>query len=229
MGRRVHRRGQRRPARSLHRQRPHVSRRRADRHKPYRQRNQLLRNVGRGQFRLITTEVGGPLLLEQSSRGAAFGDVDNDGDIDILVSVIDDRPLLLRNDSTGGHWITLRLEGVRGNRSAIGAKVVIETGARRQTVEVRSGGSYMSHNDMRAHFGLGAATKVDRLSIRWPNGDSETADSLSGTVSMWRAREGACNEGVAAPLAMSTRARLAGERRGADDPFTLANRDDLVG
>ena len=155
----------------------------------YRQRNQLLRNVGRGQYRLITTEVGGPLLLEQSSRGAAFGDVDNDGDIDILVSAIDDRPLLLRNDSTGGHWITLRLVGVRGNRSAIGAKVVIETGARRQTVEVRSGGSYMSHNDMRAHFGLGAATKVDRLTIRWPDGNSETTDSLS-VDRFYVAREG---------------------------------------
>jgi hypothetical protein len=155
----------------------------------YRQRNQLLRNVGRGQYRLITKEVGGPLLLEQSSRGAAFGDVDNDGDIDILVSTIDDRPVLLRNDSTGGHWITLRLEGVRGNRSAIGAKVVIETGTRRQTVEVRSGGSYMSHNDMRAHFGLGAATKVDRLTIRWPNGYSETADSLSADR-FYVAREG---------------------------------------
>ena len=77
----------------------------------YRQRNQFLRNVGRGQFRHDHDEVGGPLLLEKSSRGAAFGEYDNDGDIDILVSVIDDRPLLLRNDSTGGHWITMRLEG----------------------------------------------------------------------------------------------------------------------
>ena len=150
-------------------------------------------NGGRGQFRQSPTEVGGPLLIEKSSRGAAFGDVDNDGDIDVLVSALDDRPLLLRNDSTGGHWITVRLEGATSNRSAIGAKVIIEAGGRRQIVEVRSGGSYISHNDMRAHFGLGAATTVDRLTIRWPNGNSETVDSLS-VDRFYVAREGgACS------------------------------------
>jgi predicted nucleotidyltransferase len=155
----------------------------------YRQRNQLLRNVGGGQFRQITTEVGGPLLLEQSSRGAAFGDVDNDGDIDVLISVIDARPMLLRNDASGGHWVTLRLEGTKSNRSAIGAKVTIQSGGRRQVAEVRSGGSYISHNDLRVHFGLGAATAVDQVTIRWPNGET----SASGTLAADRfylAREG---------------------------------------
>ena len=145
----------------------------------YRQRNQLLRNVGRGQYRPITKEVGGPLLVEHSSRGAAFGDVDNDGDIDVLISNLDDRPILLRNDSNGGHWITIRLEGVRSNRSAIGAKVVVRTGTRRQTAEVRSGGSYLSHNDTRAHFGLAATTTVDQVIIRWPNGVMENVGPLS--------------------------------------------------
>ena len=143
----------------------------------YRQRNQLFRNTGRGQYRHITMEVGGPLLAQQSSRGAAFGDYDNDGDRDVLVSVIDDRPILLRNDSTGGHWITLRLEGKRSNRSAIGARVTIQAGSRRQVAEVRSGGSYISHNDTRLHFGLGSATSADRVTVRWPNGNLETLGS----------------------------------------------------
>jgi hypothetical protein len=140
----------------------------------YRQRNQLFRNVGRGQYRHITMEVGGALLTQQSSRGAAFGDYDNDGDLDVLVSVIDERPILLRNDSAGGRWITFRLEGTAGNRSAIGARVTIQTGSRRQVAEVRSGGSYISHNDTRVHFGLGTAAAVDRVTVRWPNGTVET-------------------------------------------------------
>ena len=157
---------------------------------PHRGPRVVFRSREGRRFEDVTSRSGPGAAAPHSSRGAAFGDVDNDGDLDILVSTIDDRPLLLRNDSTGGHWMTLRLEGVRGNRSAIGAKVVIETGARRQIVEVRSGGSFMSHNDLRAHFGLGAATKVDRLTIRWPNGNSETAESL-GADHFYVAREGA--------------------------------------
>jgi enediyne biosynthesis protein E4 len=156
----------------------------------YRQRNQLFHNVGRGRFRHVTMEVDGPLLVEKSSRGAAFGDVDNDGDVDVLVSVIDDTPVLLRNDSSGGHWITLRLEGTKSNRSAIGAKVTIQSGPRRQVAEVRSGGSYISHNDTRLHFGLGDVTTVDRVSIRWPNGNVETWGSLAADR-FYLAREGA--------------------------------------
>jgi predicted nucleotidyltransferase len=158
----------------------------------YRQRNQLFHNVGRGRFRDVTTEVGGPLLLEQSSRGAAFGDYDNDGDLDILVSVIDGRPMLLRNDSIGGRWITLRLVGTTSNRSAIGAKVTIRTGARQHVAEVRSGGSYISHNDTRLHFGLGTASTVQQATIRWPTGVIETLGPLA-VDRFYVAREG---EGV---------------------------------
>jgi enediyne biosynthesis protein E4 len=156
----------------------------------YRQRNQLFRNVGRGQYRHITMEVAGPLLTQQSSRGAAFGDYDNDGDRDVLVSVIDDRPILLRNDSTAGHWITLRLEGKTSNRSAIGAKVTIQAGSRRQVAEVRSGGSYISHSDTRVHFGLGTATSVDRVTVRWPNGTLEALGSAAADR-FYVVREGA--------------------------------------
>ena len=156
----------------------------------YRQRNQLFRNVGRGQYRHITMEVAGPLLTQQSSRGAAFGDFDNDGDRDVLVSVIDDRPILLRNDSAASHWITLRLEGRTSNRSAIGARVTIQAGSRRQVAEVRSGGSYISHNDTRVHFGLGTATSVDRVIVRWPNGTLETLGSATADR-FYVVREGA--------------------------------------
>src|SRR5688500_3384099 len=165
----------------------------------YRQRNQLLRNVGRGQYRVITKDVGGPLFDEHSSRGAAFGDVDNDGDIDILISNLDDQPVLLRNDSSGGHWLTLRLEGTRSNRSAVGAKVVVRAGTRRQTAEVRSGGSYISHNDMRLHFGLGTATTVDQVTIRWPNGTVETIGPLNADrFYAVREGDGVQSEGVQA-------------------------------
>src|SRR5688572_7650217 len=157
----------------------------------YRQRNQLFRNVGRGQYRHITTEVAGPLLTQQSSRGAAFGDFDNDGDRDVLVSVIDDRPILLRNDSVASHWITLRLQGRTSNRSAIGARVTIQAGSRRQVTEVRSGGSYISHNDTRVHFGLGTATSVDRVTVRWPNGTLETLGSAVAADRFYVVREGA--------------------------------------
>jgi hypothetical protein len=155
----------------------------------YRQRNQVLRNLGRLRFRHLD-DVGGALLDEQSSRGAAFGDYDNDGDIDVLVSVIDDVPMLLRNDTAGGHWITIALEGTKSNRSAIGTKVTVEAGERRQVAEVRSGGSYISQNDLRLHFGLGDAATVDRLSIRWPSGEVETASRVAGDR-VYAAREGA--------------------------------------
>jgi len=118
------------------------------------------------------------VLEPKSSRGTAFGDFDNDGDIDVLVVNNDERPTLLRNDTASGRWITLRLEGTVSNHDAIGAHVTIEAGGTRQVAEVRSGGSYISNNDVRVHFGLGDRTKVDRLQIRWPNGRIETATDL---------------------------------------------------
>ena len=156
----------------------------------YLQRNQVFRNVGKGRLRHVTDSVGGPLLIEKSSRGAAFGDVDNDGDADVLISVLDDLPMLLRNDAAGNHWITLSLEGAKSNRSAIGAKVTIEAGGRRQVAEVRSGGSYASHNDRRVRFGLGDATTVDRVSIRWPLGAVEESKALAADR-IYTIREGA--------------------------------------
>jgi len=145
----------------------------------YLQPKQLYWNLGNGRFREVAREVGGSLLDMKSSRGLAFGDYDNDGDIDALVVNMDDRPTLLRNDTVGGHWITVRLEGTTSNRDGIGARLTLEAAGGRQTAEVRSGGSYLSHNDLRAHFGLGAARQVDRLTIRWPDGRTETATGLA--------------------------------------------------
>ena len=93
------------------------------------------------------------------------------------------------NDTAGGRWITVRLEGMPSNRDAIGAHVTIDAGGVRQTAEVRSGGSYISQNDIRVHFGLGDRTKVDRLKIRWPDGQTETASDLASNQ-FYVAREG---------------------------------------
>jgi enediyne biosynthesis protein E4 len=155
----------------------------------YLQKKQLYWNLGRGRFRDVSREVGGALLEPKSSRGTAFGDFDNDGDVDILVVNLDDRPTLLRNDTVGGQWITVRLEGTESNRDAIGARVTLEAGGTRQIAEIRSGGSYLSQNDVRAHFGLAQARQVDRLTIRWPNGRIETAAGLA-TNRFYVAREG---------------------------------------
>jgi hypothetical protein len=107
------------------------------------------------------------------SRGCAFGDFDNDGDVDILIVNQNEPPSLLRNDVAGGnHWIKIKLTGVKSNRSAIGARVTAFYGGKTQVREVLSQSSYLSVNDSRLHFGLGAAATVD-LEIRWPNGGTE--------------------------------------------------------
>ena len=146
----------------------------------YLQRKLLFHNEGNKRFRHITDEVGGGLLVQKASRGAAFGDYDGDGDIDVLVINLSDRPTLLRNDTTSAnHWITLRLVGTKSNRDGIGARVQLTAGGQKHVVEVRSGGSYLSQNDVRAHVGLGAASRVDAVEIRWPSGLVETANNLT--------------------------------------------------
>ena len=146
----------------------------------YLQRKQVFVNLGGGRFRDATQEIGGGLLIERSSRGAAFGDLDNDSDPDILVINMNDRPTLLRNDTeSGNNWVMLKLVGDSPNRDAIGARVWLEATARVQSAEVRSGGSYLSHNDMRVRFGLGRQTKVPVVKVRWPNGAIERFDGLT--------------------------------------------------
>ena len=155
----------------------------------YRQKKQVFLNDGR-RFRDATAAIGGGLLLERSSRGAAFGDIDNDGDTDVLVVNMNERPTLLRNDTPRTHhWLTLRLVGGPSNRSALGARVTIEAGGRTQVAEVRSDGSYLSHSDLRVHAGLGAAARAARVEIRWPSGRVESIPNVQADR-FYVAREG---------------------------------------
>ncbi len=109
----------------------------------------------------------------------AFGDVDNDGDVDILIMNMNEPPSLLRNDMTGSnHWLKVKLIGVTSNRSAIGAQVIATYGDRKQAQAVLAQSSYLSVNDRRLHFGLGGETKAS-LEIRWPNGGRETIPNVA--------------------------------------------------
>jgi hypothetical protein len=157
----------------------------------YRERKLVFRNKGDGTFADVSTTAGPAVQMPQPSRGAAFGDLFNDGHVDVVVENIDGAPLVLRNDSPGkNHWITLQLAGTKSNRLAIGAKVRVVTAGMSQIGEVRSGGSYLSQNDLRLHFGLGAAVKAERVEIRWPTGSTETVRDLTADH-IYMVREGA--------------------------------------
>jgi hypothetical protein len=137
---------------------------------PHRGPRVLFRNVG-GRFEDVSGSSGPALAVPHSSRGAAFGDIDNDGDQDVLVMNMNEAPTLLRNDvGGGGAWIDVALEGTASNRSAIGATVIVTSGGRRQARALVSQSSYYSHDDMRLHFGLGAASRVESIEVRWPSG-----------------------------------------------------------
>ena len=145
----------------------------------FRQRRVVYRNLGNGRFEDVSAKVGASILHSAVSRGCAFGDFDNDGDVDVLVSNINETPSLLRCDAPKNHhWIKVRTIGMESNRSGIGSRIKCVTGEHQQIDEVRSGGSFMSQSDLRVHFGLGTATKVDSLEIRWPNGRTETLRDL---------------------------------------------------
>jgi predicted nucleotidyltransferase len=154
----------------------------------YKQRSQILRNDGK-RFRDVGASSGPGLAIERSARGAAFGDYDNDGDVDVLVINMHEPPTLLRNETTGQHWLSLHLVGTRSNRDGIGARVLVEAGGRKQTLEVGGDGSYLSHSDTRASIGLGAATRADRVEIRWPSGRVDTATNVAANR-FYVAREG---------------------------------------
>jgi enediyne biosynthesis protein E4 len=130
----------------------------------------LFRNLGKGGFEELLHEAGPALADPHVSRGCAFGDFDNDGDLDILIVNLNEPPSLLRNDlKSENHWLKVKLIGAKSS-SAIGSRVIVKIGDVAQTQEVQSQSSFLSSNDPRLHFGLGPATKVE-LSIRWPSGE----------------------------------------------------------
>lgn len=139
----------------------------------YKQPNLLYLNAGDGKFVDVSQRAGPGLDPAEVSRAAAYGDYDNDGDLDILVANLDARPNLLRNDSQSlGHWLSLRLQSNGLNREGIGARVYVQTEGATQMREVRTGTSFQSQNDLRQHFGLGRHQRAD-LRIRWPDGSEQ--------------------------------------------------------
>jgi hypothetical protein len=139
----------------------------------------LFRNLGGGKFEELLDVAGPALSVAHNSRGCAFGDFDNDGDLDILIINLNEPPSLLRNDlAPGSHWLKIKLLGTRSNRSAIGARVSVQAGNKTQTQEMQSQSSFVSCNDSRLHFGLGMALKAD-VQIRWPNGASQMLPNVS--------------------------------------------------
>jgi hypothetical protein len=142
----------------------------------YAQRPLLFHNDGKGKFEVVPAVEGSGLAATAVGRGAAFGDLFNDGKIDVVINNLDGPPLLLRNVNMDHyHWIDLQLVGgPKSPRDAIGATVYVTTNGMRQRGDVMSGASYLSSNDMRVHFGLGDAAKVDAVEIHWPSGAVET-------------------------------------------------------
>jgi hypothetical protein len=146
---------------------------------PHKSPRLVYRNLGGNRFEDISAQSGPGVTTPHSSRGSAFGDFDNDGDLDLLVMNMNEPPSLLRNDSAGkNNWIKIKVVGEKGNRTGLGARVVVTTGERNQTQVVLSQSSYYSHDDMRLHFGLGNNPKVDRITVHWPNGTIDTLKDM---------------------------------------------------
>ncbi len=146
---------------------------------PHRTPRFIFRNLGEGKFEELMEQAGAAITAPHASRGVAFGDFDNDGDLDILILNQNEPPSLLRNDMTGNnHWLKVKLAGVQSNRSAIGGRVTAHYSGRQQAQEVLGQSSFLSVSDRRLHFGLGQAQSAD-LEIRWPNGARETIANVA--------------------------------------------------
>jgi hypothetical protein len=136
----------------------------------YLQKTLLYRNLGNGRFEDITRAARPALETPRPARGLAVGDVDGDGRPEVVIVNMNSTPSLLKNTGARGNFVALTLAGTKSNRSAIGARVTVEAGGRRQVDEVMSGGSYYSQNDLTLYFGLGKAAAVERVEVRWPGG-----------------------------------------------------------
>ena len=143
-------------------------------HISYEQPRILYQNRGKGRLVDVSRQAGPGIMAAHVGRGCAFGDLDNDGDLEIVVNNQDGRPSLLRNDGGNrNNSLSIRCVGTKSNRSGIGARVTVTAGGRKQIDEVMSGSSYYSQNDLRLHFGLGGAATADVVEIRWPSGGQE--------------------------------------------------------
>jgi hypothetical protein len=136
----------------------------------YRQLSLLYRNTGEGRFTDMTSAAGAPFRVERPARGVAAGDLDGDGRPELVLVNMNERPTVLRNEGPRRNWLRVLAEGTASNRSAIGARITVEAGGKRQTAEVAAGGSYYSQNEPAVYFGLGGSARVKKLTIRWPNG-----------------------------------------------------------
>ena len=149
-------------------------------HKPYPLPNLLYRNLGNSAFKDVSAQVGASFSAPAAHRGAAFGDIDNDGKIDIVVTVLNGKPQLLMNRSPNhNHWIVLKLVGVADNRDGLGTKVKITTASGVQYNEATTAVGYNSSSDKRVYFGLGNATVVDRIDLAWPTGVKQVLKSVA--------------------------------------------------
>jgi hypothetical protein len=145
----------------------------------YRQPKMLQFNQKDGSFCDASGQAGAALKEKHVSRGLAVADLFNDGNMDVVIGDLDGSPMILRNHGVPGrHWISFELAGTKSNRMALNARLKIVAGGVTQTDEIHSGGSYLSQNDVRIHFGLGDAKKIDSLEIRWPSGKIETLGEL---------------------------------------------------
>jgi hypothetical protein len=146
----------------------------------YREPKILSMNDKDGTFCDASKQAGSAIIEPRASRGLAVGDVFNNGQMDAVVEDIDGVAMLLKNEGVAGkHWVSFELAGTKSNRLGIGARLKLTAGGMTQTAAVHSGGSYLSQNDLRVHFGLGSATKIDTLVINWPSGHADTIHDLA--------------------------------------------------
>ena len=139
----------------------------------------LMMNTGNEKFVDVSGQSGDGMQVELCSRGAGFDDLDNDGDVDVVVLNSRREPTILRNDSPrGNHWIQVRLRGTKTNRDGVGARVKVVAGDLTAVAEVHSGRSYQSHFGTRLHFGLGKADRIDRIEVRWIGGGVDVFKSV---------------------------------------------------
>ncbi|HYY70112.1 MAG TPA: CRTAC1 family protein, partial [Terriglobales bacterium] len=166
----------------------------------YRQPMLLFRNSSDGRFRDIAAAAGLDQVPLASRRGAAFGDVNNDGMINILVFNVGQAPsLFLQESKNGNHTVLFKLIGTKSNRAAIGARIRVRTGSVAQMQEVRGGASYLSQNDLRLHFGLGTTQTMDAVEIFWPSGKTEVLRNVAADA-IYTVTEG---QGITAKAAFS--------------------------